>query len=277
MLSRTLAVIASLTLTAPIVAAPRAAAQEDVPADADARALFDEGRAAYTAGRFEDAVRAFRRAYVLSPRYQLLYNIGQAELRGGHDDRALQAFEGYLRQAPPDASDRSEVQERVTVLRSMGVTPSTLPADQPTPDTEPASDAPTTTTTETRTTSADLPDASSSSSSSGADPAPWILVGIGGAAVVAGAILMGVGVSEAQRVTDAPSGSRWVDLAGAADSANTLWGVGIAAAAVGLAAVGAGIVWALGSGSRAESEPESASARVRVGVGLGSVSIEGEL
>lgn len=236
-----------------------AAAQADGASDAEARGLFDEGRVAYDEGRFEDAVRAFRRAYVLSPRYQLLYNVGQAELRAGHDDRALEAFEGFLRQAPADAQHRSEVQERVNVLRGMGVTPTTSveapvePAVTATVVEEPTEPAP---------------------PSSGGDATPWIVVGVGGALVVAGAVMMGVGVSEAQRVTDAPVGSRWVDLQGAADSANILWGVGIGAAALGLAAVGAGIVWAVTAGGSSESGSAGVTA---VRIGPGSLSIEGVL
>ena len=236
-----------------------AAAQTDGAADVDARVLFDEGRVAYDEGRFDDAVRAFRRAYVLSPRYQLLYNVGQAELRAGHDDRALEAFEGFLRQAPADAQHRSEVQERVTVLRGMGVTP-TASAEAPQP-------AVTTTVVEE-------PVAEPAPPASGGDATPWIVVGVGGALVVAGAVMMGVGVSEAQRVTDAPVGSRWVDLQGAADSANILWGVGIGAAALGLAAVGAGIAWALASSPGSESGTAGVTA---IRVGLGSLSIEGVL
>lgn len=258
---RTLLIVAPLAL-ALAFAAP-AAAQLDGAADVDARGLFDEGRVAYDEGRFDDAVRAFRRAYVLSPRYQLLYNIGQAELRAGHDDRALQAFEGFLRQAPEDAPHRSEVQERVTVLRGMGVTPSEGPETAEAAVDEPPAAA------------ADTPALDAAPPPASVDVTPWIVTGVGGALVVAGAVLMGVGIAEAQRVTEAPLGARWADLQGAADSANVLWGVGIGAAALGLAAVGAGIVWALTASPGSESEPAGATARVRVGVG--SLSIEGVL
>lgn len=254
-------------LVALSLAALPAAAQTDSGSDEDARALFDRGRAAYEEERFEDAVRAFRRAYVLSPRYQLLYNIGQAELRAGHDDRALEAFEGYLRQAPEDAPQYSEVQERVRVLRSMGVTPSTTTAtaDAPQQDAEPEP--------ETATEPEPELSASATTTSSDVGPAPWIVVGAGAALMVAGGVLMGVGYSEADRVTNAPVGSRWTELEGSADSANTLWGVGIGAAALGLAAVGAGIAWAV-AGSSGESEGTGATARVQVG--LGSLAVQGE-
>ncbi|MCS6858605.1 MAG: tetratricopeptide repeat protein [Sandaracinaceae bacterium] len=91
--------------------------------DALARRLFEEGRRLFQSGDFSASARAFRRAYLLSPRPGLLYNLALAELRAGNDALALEAFEGFLRQAPPDDPHRSEVSERVRVLRSMGVRP----------------------------------------------------------------------------------------------------------------------------------------------------------
>jgi tetratricopeptide (TPR) repeat protein len=267
MFERTLLAIGAVV--ALMVAAPAAFAQSDSRADTDARAHFQRGRTAYDEGRFEDAVRAFRRAYVLSPRYQLLYNIGQAELQAGHDDRALQAFEAFLRQAPPDASERSEVQERATVLRGLGVVPSELGEATTQPTLEPSTPPPTSTVAPATT------DPSPAQPASGGDATPWIVVGVGVAVLVGGAIMMGVAAAETQRVTDAPVGSRWVELQGTIDTTNVVWGVGIGAAALGLAAVGAGVVWGItSSGPGAEEEIAGASARLRMG--LGSLSIEGE-
>jgi tetratricopeptide (TPR) repeat protein len=96
-------------------------AQTDASSDAEARRLYGEARTAFEAGDFDTAVRNFRRAYLLSPRFALLYNIGQAELRAGHDALALEAFEAFLRQAPADDEHRGEVEERARMLRSMGV------------------------------------------------------------------------------------------------------------------------------------------------------------
>lgn len=99
------------------------AQQRPSSADEEARTLFAQGRAAYDAGRWSEAVAAFRRAYLLSGRPALLYNVGQSELRLAHNPLALEAFEGYLRHATPDDSRRAEVEERVRVLRGMGVVP----------------------------------------------------------------------------------------------------------------------------------------------------------
>jgi len=230
-------------------------AQEDRAADTDARTLFEEGRAAYDAGRFEDATRSFRRAYLLSPRYQLLYNIGQSELRAGHDARALEAFEAFLRQASSDDPNRSEVEERARVLRSMGVSS----ADAETVVETASSPAPAPEPTETAAPMATT--APTPAADGGPGIAPWILVGTGAAAVVVGGVLMGVGASESSRVTGATDGSRWADLEGAASNVNVLWGAGIGVAAVGLAAVGVGIAWAVAGGS----SESGTTARLRVG------------
>jgi len=251
-------------------------AQTDESSDTDARSWFDKGRVAYEAGNFDEAARAFRRAYVLSPRFALLYNIGQAELRAGRDQLAIEAFEGYLRQAPADDPRRSEVQERARVLHSMGVrgtdpaaaetttAPSSEPAatdTAPTPATEPvAPDAVATSAT-----------ADESATSGSTNIVPWMVVAGGGAVVVGGVVMMVVGASKSSNVTDAPDGTRWVDIKGDADSANVFWGIGLGMVTVGLAASGVGLVWALGGDSN--EDPSAAHANVHLGVG--NVLLEG--
>ncbi|MCS6857156.1 MAG: tetratricopeptide repeat protein [Sandaracinaceae bacterium] len=85
--------------------------------DEEARRRFLEGRSAYEAGNYEEALRLFEEAYRLSPRPALLYNIGQAADRLRFDERALQAFEAYLEVSPQDAPNRAEVEKRIPYLR----------------------------------------------------------------------------------------------------------------------------------------------------------------
>jgi tetratricopeptide (TPR) repeat protein len=92
----------------------RAAAQTST--DERAHAAFEAGHAAYAAGRYDDALTNFRRAYDLSRRPELLYNVGLAADRLRHDDEALGAFEAYL-DAVPEAANRAEVEARVRALR----------------------------------------------------------------------------------------------------------------------------------------------------------------
>jgi tetratricopeptide (TPR) repeat protein len=249
---------------------PAVAAQSDTGSDTDARSLFEQGRVAYDAGHFDEAVRAFRRAYVLSPRFPLLYNIGQAELRAGHDSLALDAFEGFLRQAPADDGRRSEVEERIRVLRAMGTAaPSTEEVHEATV-TETQTETTTQTGTETETTVTTPVEPPPASNGGGAGVVPWIIVGVGGALAIAGAVLMGVGASDASRVTGATHTDHWSDLMGAANDANTLWGVGIGLLITGVVAVGAGVVWAVVGGGGSSDSP---SARLRLLPG--GLSLEG--
>lgn len=235
-----------------------AAAQTDSSSDSDARVYFDQGRAAYEAGKFDEAARAFRRAYVLSPRFALLYNIGQAELRAGRDQLAIEAFEAYLRHAPMDDPRRGEVEERARVLHSMGVRGESTEAPTlapPPSDQEPASPTPVIAPESAPATNAD-------ESTGSSKLAPWLVVGGGAVAMVGGAVLMAVGLSNASDVTDAPDGTRWSDIEGSASSANTLWGVGLGLVGIGAVATGLGLFWALSDGDDTDS-----SAHVRIGAG----------
>lgn len=237
-------------------------AQSDAT-DVEARRLFEEGRVAYEAARYDEAVVAFRRAYVRSPRYPLLYNIGQAELLAGHDAQALEAFESFLRQAPADDPRRAEVEERTRMLRSLGTQSPTTSA---TPTTTTTTAEPTTTEPTTTSTSTEEPVSAVATSSQsvtvvtgggdeGPGIGPWIVVGVGGAALVAGAVLMGLGASEGDRVTNTPDNASWPELQSIASTAQTMWGVGIALIGVGVAAAGGGLVWALvGGGSSNEAQ-----------------------
>ena len=84
--------------------------------DQEARQLFQVGHLAFADGRFADALDAFQRAYRLSDRPPLLFNIGAALDRLRRNREALRYFERYL-EALPDAENRAEVTGRMAVLR----------------------------------------------------------------------------------------------------------------------------------------------------------------
>lgn len=191
--------------------------------DVEARALFDAGEVAFREGRFDDALADFQAAYDRSPRPLLLFNIGTAADRLRRDAVALDAFERYLA-ALPEAPNAVEVRARVEVLRQAVAASaeevSTVPTEVATPP------------------------------PTGSDPTPWIVTGVGGAVVVAGAVLLGLGTADAAAVTNAPQGSSWSDVAGAYDRAEPLSIGGAVALGAGVAALLTGIVWgAMISGS----------------------------
>ena len=246
-----------------------AAAQTDQGSDGAARTFFDQGRAAYEAGQFEEAARLLRRAYLLSPRFALLYNIGQAELRAGHDAQALEAFEGFLRQAPAEDARRSEVEERARVLRSLGVTPTTggtVTPDTTTPDTTTpdttVTTPDTTVTTPDTTVEAPVTDQPVAETQSGGDATPWIVVGVGGAVLVAGAVLIGVGVAQGETAVNQQGPVSYSDYQAQISDANTLTGVGIGLTIAGAIGTTIGVIWAVSSPSGSGSS--SASARLHV-------------
>ena len=73
-----------------------------------ARKRFDEGTAAYDAGRYEAARIAFHQAYAIKPHPAVLRNLGEAELKTGHYVEAAQHFASFL-----DSSDGNGATERV--------------------------------------------------------------------------------------------------------------------------------------------------------------------
>lgn len=206
-----------LVLAASVGTAARGRAQDAVErADAEARSRFEAGRAAMAAGRTEDALVDFRRAYELSHRPALLYNIGVAADRLRRDDEALEAFEAYLASMPAsDVTNRAEVEGRITVLRE------TIAARTAREGPGPLEAPPTT--------------------PSVSVPAVALLVS-GGVLVVGGAVLLGVGASERARVANATLGAPWSDYATSAETAPILEGVGGATLGVGAALAVTGAV-----------------------------------
>ena len=116
-LIRVVLVAVLLAASASIAQAQESPAQGTSEArDEEARSLFQAGRTAFGDGRFADARDYFRRAYELSGRAELLYNVGTAEDRLRNDEAALEAFEAFLA-AQPEAPNRAEVEGRIAVLR----------------------------------------------------------------------------------------------------------------------------------------------------------------
>jgi hypothetical protein len=87
------ALAAALALAAGLVLAPAARAED---ANAEAKQTYQQGVAAFEDGRFDDAARAFRKAYELKPSWKLLYNMAQSEAAARRYGLALDAFEKYL-------------------------------------------------------------------------------------------------------------------------------------------------------------------------------------
>ena len=238
----------------------RACAQEG--ADDEARGLFLAGQAAFDAARYEDALAYFRRAHERSARPELLYNVAIAADRLRHDDEALEAFEGFLAGTPPDAPQRRDVEARIAVLRE-AIARREAATELAVSDAEPVANP-----------EPEIRGGAGSSRAGGRAGRTrrtiggWSLVGGGAAVAVAGAVLLGVGRAEADRVEHAVPGTPWPDVAGAAASATWMSPTGIALTAIGAAAAAGGVVWLALDG------PDT-GADVQVGVALGGMRISG--
>lgn len=82
---------------------------------ADAKVRYEQGAAAYSAGRFKDAVDLFLEADRLAPSAPLSFNIARAYEKLGDDSGALRWYRDYLRRAP-DAANAKDVQATVSKL-----------------------------------------------------------------------------------------------------------------------------------------------------------------
>jgi tetratricopeptide (TPR) repeat protein len=83
--------------------------------DAHARRLYKTGDRAYAEGRYEDAVAAFEKAYAMSGRSLLLFNLGNAYERLQRYQDAAEALERYLPDAKP--SEQDAIAKRVANLK----------------------------------------------------------------------------------------------------------------------------------------------------------------
>lgn len=84
-------------------------AVEAAPDDA-AFSPQDEGTRLFEAGRYEEAIAEFRKAYELEARPTLLLQIGRAYQRLGQRETALYFFQRFLATAPSDSPDRAEAE-----------------------------------------------------------------------------------------------------------------------------------------------------------------------
>jgi len=97
------------------------------PPSADEQRLFDEGMKAMQAGDAAAADKAWRAGYAIAKDPAFLVHMGEAEEKAGQPAEAGESYRRYLR-AVPDASDRAEIEQRLTRLGPAGA-PAVAPAD----------------------------------------------------------------------------------------------------------------------------------------------------
>ena len=121
----------ALAVALALAAAPTAAALADPPPppppspspspspsprDA-ARARFDRGQTLYNLGKLDEAIAELEGAYELDPDPAYLFNLAQAHRLRGNRPRALFFYRRFLALSP-DAPNRAEIHERITLLEA---------------------------------------------------------------------------------------------------------------------------------------------------------------
>lgn len=163
-------------------------ATEDEMTDARARARFRVGRELYSAGQFAAAAVEFEAAYGLSGRPELLYNIYLAHRDAQNEAAALDALRNYLALVP-EAPDREHLTARLAALEEEV---RLMHADEAAADAERAAAA------------AALEEARRAAEEAGrpqyrhisGEAWTWAILGVGGAAAIAGGVLGGLALSE---------------------------------------------------------------------------------
>jgi tetratricopeptide (TPR) repeat protein len=229
--------------------------------DAEARALFEAGQVAFGDGRYENALDYFRRSYDLSHRPELLYNIGTTSDRLRLDRDALAAFEQYLTELP-QADNRGEVEARIVVLRR--AVAAAVPAE--TVETDAADTSPRMPPRDEVIGREPLPPPPVPPRSPSV--VPWVIVGIGAAAAIAGAVLVGVAAADVSSVENAARGTAWTSVRDAYGQSEALSIAGFVLLGVGAAAIAAGLGWGI-------VEIGEGDQTARVSLGPGSLSIAG--
>ncbi|MBI2892823.1 MAG: tetratricopeptide repeat protein [Deltaproteobacteria bacterium] len=107
-----LALIAAATLTMPLDASAQSGA-------ATARAAFDRGTRRFQAGRYEQALEAFREAYEARPHPAVLFNIASCLDKLGRPVEAVTEYQRYLRLRGDEVEParRADVEEALARLR----------------------------------------------------------------------------------------------------------------------------------------------------------------
>jgi hypothetical protein len=255
------------------------------PSAADVEGAKGAHRAAtqfYDRGEYDRAIQYWRDAYAFDcTAHAVLINIANAYEKKGDKAAAVATLETYLVR-DPRAPDAPNIAEKVNNLKNslQQATPTSSATAPPPP-------APTSTPTATPTDTVEPPPPPPQATSDTSRPfgvLPWVVVGVGGAALVAGVILLPVGlgkVSDAEAVC--PNRKCPAGRESAIDDGNTgrtMASIGTAALIVGGVAVAGGLVWQLGfnraapSHSAGSSMPIAAPSSVRL-VPLASPSARG--
>jgi hypothetical protein len=229
-------------------------------ADVDrAHTVYTSGKGFLDESNYDKAISYFKDAYSIDCSvHAILPIIATAYERKGDKGAAIFALQEYLRRVP-NADDREKIERRIKNLQDqmstavVATAPSASASASATASAAPSATAsvpvppPSATAVPTSSASANPPPPESG----GHGIAPWIVVGIGGAALVAGVVLYAVGapqISDAENTCPPPSHtcpptSKGSSAISEGNNGRTLETVGVVMGSVGLAGVAGGLIW----------------------------------
>jgi tetratricopeptide (TPR) repeat protein len=247
--------LAKYLFTALLLCAPIAHAQGVIDMGAmpeqEAKSHFKVGKSLYESGRFAEAAVEWNRAYELSQRVELLYNVYVAYRDASDLPHAIDALRRYLQGAELDDATRVNLQARLRAMEEsnakapvVAVTPA-APAAQPTTAAPAAEPAPAQAAQPAAAQPVPAPaPATTASNDSGSSIAPFVLYGVGGALLVAASVTGIVVMGNEKDVEDHCPKDKCsdADTIDELDSTKTLavvtdvlWITGVVAAGVGTA------------------------------------------
>lgn len=216
-----------------------------------AHASYKVGVEAYNRGDYQKALDNFREALRRDcSKVALLNFISRAYEGLGSKAEAIHALEVYL-QRNPKADDAEDIQTRIKNLKAqLGSTSTATPTATVTVTATATSTATATTTAVPTATATETP------SSGGHTAGPWVVVGIGAAAGIAGGVMIGVGQGAVSKSRDgctvngdgtltcsSPKTSDGQDRKDLNTKGTNFTNLGLIVGGVGLAAIIGGLVW----------------------------------
>jgi tetratricopeptide (TPR) repeat protein len=218
-----------------------------------AHTVFLSGKGFLDESNYDKAISYFKDAYSIDCSvHAILPIIATAYERKGDKQSAVGALQEYLKRVP-NAPDHEVVERRIKNLQDQIAQEKAAAA--PTASTPPAAStaAPTATATATTPPTATSTTAEPTSTTTAPPPTegghtagPWILVGVGGAAVVASVVLFAVGagdISTAEQKCPIHNQCNDPNAQSTGNTGRTLETVGVVVGPLGVAAVVGGLIW----------------------------------
>ncbi len=239
------AVVIAVAVALPVAHAQGVIQDMSGMSDQEAKAHFKVGKSLYETGRFAEAGAEWMKAYELSQRLELLYNVYVAYRDASDLPHAIDALERYLAGNPQFEGDtRLNLEARLRSMKEANARGAAAPTTEPSSAPAPAPASDTIAAPGPTPVPAAAPAAESSSEAAPRESSlvPYVLLSVGGALVVGGAITGVIVLGKVSDLEDACPDDRCADPSRLDDRDSTktlaivtdvLLGAGVATAAVG--------------------------------------------